>query len=134
MARSVGRIIEQRRLTDRLTFQARHDSLTALPNRVYFIELLETALAEARERADLLAVLFIDLDRFEQINDTLGHAAGDVLLRKVAARLGSLGKPDDLTGRIGADEFAGVSARPLDVPSVIKASHEVLAALREHDR
>ena len=131
MARSLGRIIEQRRVTDRLTFQARHDSLTALPNRVYFIELLEAALVEARERADLLAVLFIDLDRFKQINDTLGHAVGDVLLQKVAARLGSLVKTQDLIGRMGGDEFTVVLARPFDAQSVIRTSHEFLAALRE---
>ncbi len=131
MARSLGRAIEQRRVTDRLTFQARHDSLTALPNRVYFIELLEAALVAARERADLLAVLFIDLDRFKQINDTLGHAVGDVLLQKVAARLGSLVNADDLSGRMGGDEFTVVLAHPLDVQSVIRTSHQFLAALRE---
>ena len=131
MARSLGRMIEQRRVTDRLTFQARHDSLTALPNRVYFIELLEAALVEAREEADLLAVLFIDLDRFKQINDSLGHAVGDLLLQKVAARLRSLAKAEDLTGRMGGDEFTVVLARPLDVQSVIRMSHEILDALRE---
>src|SRR5260221_12373410 len=131
MARSLGRIIEQRRVTDRLTFQARHDSLTALPNRVYFIELLEAALVEARERADLLAVLFIDLDRFKQINDTLGHAVGDVLLQKVAERLLRLVKPSDLTGRMGGDEFTIVLAHPVSAQSVIGKSHEFLAALRE---
>ena len=69
-------MLEHRQL-DRLCFQARHDSLTALPNRVYFMELLETKLVEARQSAGQLAVLFIDLDRFKQINDTLGHAIGD---------------------------------------------------------
>src|SRR5258708_35597314 len=123
MARSLGRTIEQRRVIDRLTFQVRHDSLTALPNRVYFIELLEAALVEARERADLLAVLFIDLDRFKQINDTLGHAAGDVLLQKVAERLLRLVKPSDLTGRMGGGEFTGVLAHPVSARAVIGHLH-----------
>jgi diguanylate cyclase (GGDEF)-like protein len=124
MARSLGRTIEQSRVTERLTFQARHDSLTALPNRVYIMELLEAALAQARTRDGMLAVLFIDLDRFKQINDTLGHAIGDGLLRKVAARLRSLLTAGDLIGRMGGDEFTVVLSRPLDV-------QEFLAALRE---
>jgi diguanylate cyclase (GGDEF)-like protein len=124
MARSLGRTIEQSRVTERLTFQARHDSLTALPNRVYIMELLEAALAQARTRDGMLAVLFIDLDGFKQINDTLGHAIGDGLLRKVAARLRSLLTAGDLIGRMGGDEFTVVLSRPLDV-------QEFLAALRE---
>jgi diguanylate cyclase (GGDEF)-like protein len=125
MARSLGRVIAERTAIDRLAFQARHDSLTALPNRVYFIELLEAALVQARERGAALAVLFIDLDRFKQINDTLGHAVGDCLLGKVAERLRGLLAPDDLIGRMGGDEFTVALSRPLDVPS------EVLTVLRE---
>ncbi len=131
MARSLGRIILEHRQLDRLKFQARHDSLTALPNRVFFIELLESALVQARERAGLLAVLFIDLDRFKQINDTLGHAIGDRLLQNVAVRLRSLLTAGDLTGRMGGDEFTVVLPRPRDVHSVIGASQEFLDALRE---
>jgi len=127
MARSLERTIEQSRVNDRLTFQARHDALTALPNRVYFMELLETALASR----DPLAVLFIDLDRFKQINDTLGHAMGDRLLQSVANRLRRLLNPDDLTGRMGGDEFTVVLSLPRDVQSVIRTSREFLAALRE---
>ncbi|HEY6392410.1 MAG TPA: EAL domain-containing protein [Bryobacteraceae bacterium] len=127
MARSLRRTIEQIRVNDRLTFQARHDSLTALPNRVYFMELLETAL----ESRDPLAVLFIDLDRFKQINDTLGHAIGDGLLQSVAGRLRRLLNPDDLTGRMGGDEFTVVLPRPVDIRSVIGTSRKILAAIRE---
>ena len=127
LARSLGRTIEQSRVNDRLTFQARHDALTALPNRVYFMELLETALASR----DPLAVLFIDLDRFKQINDTLGHAIGDRLLQSVAGRLRRLLNPDDLTGRMGGDEFTVVLRHPLDVQSVIATSRTILAAIRE---
>jgi diguanylate cyclase (GGDEF)-like protein len=131
MARSLSRTIEERRVIDRLAFQARHDSLTALPNREYFVEVLEAALADARKRARPLAVLFIDLDRFKQINDTLGHAIGDGLLQKVAARLRSLLAAGDLIGRMGGDEFTIVLSRTPDVQSVIRTSQEILAALRE---
>jgi len=92
---------------------------------------LEAALIEARKRARTLAVLFIDLDRFKQINDTLGHAIGDGLLREVAARLGSLLIAGDLIGRMGGDEFTVFLSHPLDVQSVIRTSQEFLAALRE---
>jgi len=131
MARSLGRIVLEHRQLDRLKFQARHDSLTALPNRVYFMELLESALVKAREQASPLAVLFIDLDRFKQINDTLGHAIGDLLLQSVAGRLRSLLTADDLAGRMGGDEFTVALSRPLNIQPVIRTSQEFLAALRE---
>jgi len=131
MARSLGCVIEERKVIDRLAFQARHDSLTALPNREYFVEVLEAALIEARKRTNPLAVLFIDLDRFKQINDTLGHAIGDGLLRKVAARLRSLLAAGDLIGRMGGDEFTVVLSHSPDVESVVRTSQEFLAALRK---
>src|SRR5258708_21909847 len=95
------------------------------------MELLEAELVEAMQRAGPLAVLFIDLDRFKQINDTLGHAIGDRLLQKVAERLRRLLTADDLSGRMGGDEFTVVLSRPLDLQSVIRTSQEFLAALRE---
>src|SRR5260221_11811517 len=91
------------------------------------MELLEAALVEPRQRADLLAVLFIDLDRFKQINDTLGHAAGDVLLQKVAERLLRLVKAGGLTGRMGGDEFTVVLAHPVSAHSVNGKAPEFLA-------
>jgi diguanylate cyclase (GGDEF)-like protein len=131
LARSLARIVREHRQLDRLNFQARHDSLTALPNRVHFLELLETKLAAARARAGLLAVLFIDLDRFKQINDTLGHAIGDTLLQQVAERLRGLVTADDLTGRMSGDEFTMVLSRPADVETILHTSQAFLAALRE---
>jgi diguanylate cyclase (GGDEF)-like protein/PAS domain S-box-containing protein len=126
--------IEQRKLTERLEFQARHDSLTGLPNRAYFIELLEKALAEARERSAILAVLFIDLDRFKQINDTLGHTMGDRLLKEVGGRLRRLLTEDDLAGRMGGDEFTIVMTRQPDEQTAIQASEEFLEAFRAPHR
>ena len=126
--------IEQRRLTDGLEFQARHDSLTGLPNRSYFLELLKDALRNAQERSGTLAVLFIDLDRFKQINDTLGHAMGDRLLKEVGERLKLLLTEDDLAGRMGGDEFTIVLTRQPDEQTAIHASQEFLNAFRAPHR
>ncbi|TNM68394.1 EAL domain-containing protein [Deinococcus radiopugnans ATCC 19172] len=101
-----------------LAWQAHHDSLTGLPNRAGFL----TALGEAVERqqapaeaglpADLLAVLFLDLDGFKGINDTLGHTVGDQLLIKVAARLRGAQQPGEFTARLGGDEFMVLTSQP----------------------
>src|SRR5580658_3586530 len=132
--RLAARALEQRGLNDRLEFQARHDSLTGLPNRSYFMELLNAALREAEtdagRRPGYLAVLFIDLDRFKQINDILGHAMGDRLLREVGQRLKRLLTADDLAGRMGGDEFIIVLPRQPDEEAVALASREFLFALR----
>jgi diguanylate cyclase (GGDEF)-like protein/PAS domain S-box-containing protein len=132
--RLAARALEQRGLNDRLEFQARHDSLTGLPNRSYFMELLNAALREAETDAGRgsgkLAVLFIDLDRFKQINDILGHAMGDRLLREVGQRLKRLLTADDLAGRMGGDEFIIVLPRQPDEEAVALASREFLCALR----
>ncbi len=128
--RLAARALEQRGLNDRLEFQARHDSLTGLPNRSYFMELLNAALEDAGARSSYLAVLFIDLDRFKQINDILGHAMGDRLLREVGLRLKRLLTEDDLAGRMGGDEFIIVLARQPDEEAVALASREFLEALR----
>ncbi len=128
--RLAARALEQRGLNERLEFQARHDSLTGLPNRSYFMELLNAALEDAGERSGYLAVLFIDLDRFKQINDILGHAMGDRLLREVGLRLKRLLTEDDLAGRMGGDEFIIVLARQPDEEAAALASREFLEALR----
>jgi diguanylate cyclase (GGDEF)-like protein/PAS domain S-box-containing protein len=128
--RLAARALEQRGLNERLEFQARHDSLTGLPNRSYFMELLNAALEDAAERSGYLAVLFIDLDRFKQINDILGHAMGDRLLKEVGQRLKRLLTADDLAGRMGGDEFIIVLTRQPDEEAAALASREFLIALR----
>ena len=133
-ARLAALAVEQRKFTERLEFQARHDSLTGLPNRAYFIELLEEALVEARERSAILAVLFIDLDRFKQVNDTLGHTMGDRLLKEVGGRLRRLLTEDDLAGRMGGDEFTIVMTRQPDEQTVMQAAEEFLKAFRAPHR
>jgi diguanylate cyclase (GGDEF)-like protein len=91
------------RAEDTLTHQAYHDSLTGLPNRTLLLERIEAALAESPQRG--LALLFLDLDRFKLVNDTLGHEAGDKLLIEVAARLRTCIGANDTVARLGGDEF-----------------------------
>ena len=97
--------IEQRQLTDRLAYRAQHDSLTGLPNRPHFEEGLKRALAHARRYRQRIGILSVDLDRFKLVNDTLGHAAGDVLLKKTAERMQGCLRETDLIARWGGDEF-----------------------------
>jgi diguanylate cyclase (GGDEF)-like protein len=98
-------ITEQRRIQERIAYMAHHDGLTGLPNRVLLREGLEAALHSERDTHDL-AVLCLDLDRFKEINDTLGHATGDALLGVIAERLRSCVRDTDIVARIGGDEFA----------------------------
>jgi diguanylate cyclase (GGDEF)-like protein/PAS domain S-box-containing protein len=90
---------------ERIQYLATHDGLTGLPNRVMFGQILQLAIETARRYDRKLAVLFIDLDRFKIINDTLGHEAGDVLLREMAARLRECLRASDVVARLGGDEF-----------------------------
>ncbi|MFC0215299.1 EAL domain-containing protein [Paenibacillus chartarius] len=98
-------IAERARHEKQIEQLAFFDALTGLPNRVLFNERLEHALAAAEKNNHMLAVMFLDLDRFKHINDTLGHEAGDVLLKTVADRLTRCLRHDDLVSRMGGDEF-----------------------------
>jgi diguanylate cyclase (GGDEF)-like protein len=122
--------IEQRQLTDRLDVQARYDTLTGLPNRSYFLDRLGTALEAAKRQSEALGVLFIDLDRFKQINDTFGHAMGDRLLAEVGGRLRQLIGQRELASRMGGDEFSIAIAREQDEDGIVRASRAILNALR----
>jgi len=97
--------ISNSRLVDQIRFQALHDPLTGLPNRGLILDRTEQMLARARRTNEATAVLFIDLDGFKGVNDTLGHAAGDQLLRAVTARLALAMRESDSVGRLGGDEF-----------------------------
>jgi diguanylate cyclase (GGDEF)-like protein len=85
---------------------AYHDVLTGLPNRAYFDARLESLLADIRGGSGHLALMFLDLDRFKEVNDTFGHAVGDALIREVTAKLSALLRPGDVLARMGGDEFA----------------------------
>lgn len=130
-SRMAGIATEQRQLTDRLAFQAQHDFLTGLPNRFRLVELLEQRLNEAAVSRSLVAVLFIDLDRFKQINDSLGHPVGDRLLIEVAERLKLCLKAGrDVAARMGGDEFAVILANPESEADALKTSRAFLEILR----
>ena len=98
--------IEHCKLAAQLAFQAKHDSLTGLPNRLLFEERLDQAIAAARQRGSLIAIIWLDLDRFKNINDTLGHWVGDLLLLEVTKRFLARVSGENTLARLGGDEFA----------------------------
>src|ERR1700690_1789446 len=98
-------ITDRKVAEDRVQFLAYYDALTELPNRALLQDRLANALASGRRRKEKVAVLFLDLDRFKVINDSLGHSFGDLLLRKVADRLKSQVREQDTVARVGGDEF-----------------------------
>ena len=98
-------ITERREFERKLNRLALHDPLTGLPNRTLLLDRIGLALAALRHGSDLVGVIFCDLDRFKRINDSLGHAAGDRLLRQIAGRLRAAARPDDTVARLGGDEF-----------------------------
>jgi diguanylate cyclase (GGDEF)-like protein len=97
--------INNSRLVDQIRYQAVHDNLTGLPNRALILDRIEQMLARARRKEEPVAVLFVDLDGFKDVNDTFGHGIGDQLLRAVAERLSVVMREGDSIGRLGGDEF-----------------------------
>lgn len=104
-AHLAGIAIERRQSEERIQFMAHHDALTGLPNRVLFDEHVVSALQQARASGQWMALAFLDLDNFKLINDTLGHHAGDQLLRLVAGRMLACVRKSDMIVRVGGDEF-----------------------------
>jgi diguanylate cyclase (GGDEF)-like protein len=105
LARAVIYAVERKRSEAALALQALHDPLTALPNRALFLDRLRGALDRSRRTGDPVVVLFLDVDGFKQINDTLGHGAGDRLLTVLAERFRAMLRPMDTVARFGGDEF-----------------------------
>lgn len=102
---SLRDITERKKMEEQIRHMATHDTLTGLPNRFLVFDRLERAISLAHRNQQQLAVLFIDLDNFKQINDTLGHKAGDTILKEVAKRLLATVRSSDTVARIGGDEF-----------------------------
>lgn len=115
---------------ERFNHLAHHDPLTGLPNRVLLRDRLALALAKARRHGHLVGVAFLDLDRFKFVNDTLGHAMGDLLLQEVGHRLAGCVRADDTVSRLGGDEFALVFSELHDAAGGVHVGNKVLAALK----
>lgn len=111
--------------------QANHDMLTGLPNRAYFCERLDEALAQARRNGREGALLFIDLDRFKIVNDSLGHEAGDQLLRSVAERIGTALRAGELLFRLGGDEFTVILPQTGDSTDAAHAAQRIVQRMAE---
>ncbi|MFN8202949.1 MAG: diguanylate cyclase [Solirubrobacteraceae bacterium] len=104
-ARRLAAARERERAAQQLAHERLHDALTGLPNRALFEDRAEHAIAAARRRGDAIAVVFMDLDNFKRINDSLGHARGDAVLQEIARRLRSSVRTSDTVSRFGGDEF-----------------------------
>ncbi|WP_160310538.1 sensor domain-containing protein [Microvirga vignae] len=110
---------------------ANHDSLTGLPNRVLFQRRLEQALGAAQQRGSSVSLLLIDLDDFKDVNDTLGHDAGDTLLKETATRLSMMVREQDMVARLGGDEFAVLVLEPLTLSHAASLAGSMLKKLRQ---
>jgi diguanylate cyclase (GGDEF)-like protein len=124
-------VTEKNEAAEKIMLLARTDALTGLANRATFIDRLRQAFAAAKRGANPFAVLYLDLDRFKDVNDTLGHFAGDLLLKAVAERLKGCTRETDLVARLGGDEFAILQAELIDLPNagaLASKVHDVLAA------
>ncbi|WP_413438798.1 EAL domain-containing protein [Sulfuriferula sp. GW1] len=119
------------RKQDELYYLAHYDQLTKIPNRMLFNDRLTQACREAVRKDTLVGLLFIDVDRFKQINDSMGHRFGDLLLVALAERLQSCSRDCDTVGRLGGDEFAILMDTPQDAGSISMLSKRVVDSMRE---
>jgi len=124
-----GEIAERRQAEARVHHMAYHDNLTGLPNRALLSDRLERAMLAAQRSGRKLAVMFIDLDRFKTINDSLGHMTGDVLLKEVAARLCRAVRASDTVARLGGDEFVVLVPGIRDTDEAARVAEKVIEAL-----
>jgi diguanylate cyclase (GGDEF)-like protein len=136
LARQTSVSLEKGRLLDRLREEAAtnehlatHDTLTGLPNRVWFLQRLTQAIDEARRSGSCVGVILMDLDRFKEVNDTLGHHNGDELLKEIGRRLRGL-LEDDLVARLGGDEFAVLLSSTPDRATALRDAKEIVRSLR----
>ncbi len=118
-------VTQRRQAEERLSFLAQYDSLTGLPNRYLLLDRLDAAMQRARRNNTLLGVMFMDIDRFKQINDTHGHAIGDVLLQQVAERLAGSLRATDTVARLGGDEFTVLVENAANVDEITAIADKI---------
>jgi diguanylate cyclase (GGDEF)-like protein len=123
-------VTERKRADERIEALAYHDALTGLPNRRLVLDRLGVALAHAHRHGKRLGVMFLDLDDFKDVNDSLGHQAGDELLKAIAARLGGAMRAEDTLARIGGDEFVVLLTQVCDATQAAAVGQQVLGLLR----
>ena len=122
----LGRVIERKRSEEHMAHLLHHDALTGLPNRLLFHDRLRQAMTNANRRQRLVGVAFLDLDEFKNINDTLGHDAGDLLLKQVAVRLLSVMREGDTVARLGGDEFTLIFADMALVNDIARTARKIM--------
>ena len=118
-------------LQNKLAVMAMHDALTGLPNRSLLYDRFNIACAQAQRNNRKLAVMELDLDRFKTINDTLGHAAGDELLKATADRLSAMVRKSDTVARLGGDEFVVLIPEFTNIKDVLKTAQKILSAFQK---
>jgi len=123
-------ITERKRAQERIEHLAYHDALTGLPNHVLLKDRLDIAMSRARHDGRSIAVLFLDLDRFKVVNDSLGHAIGDRLLQRVGERLSSMVREGDTVARLGGDEFVVVLSDLTRIEDAVRLGEKIVAGLR----
>ncbi|MEJ2644461.1 MAG: EAL domain-containing protein [Gammaproteobacteria bacterium] len=126
---NVQDITERKKTERRLTHLATHDPLTGLPNRARFLDRLDMALENAKRNETLGAVIFLDLDGFKSINDTMGHSVGDRLIQEVGRRLRSAVRQSDTVARLGGDEFTVIATNFRSVCSVEKMAAKIIRSI-----
>lgn len=131
IANVLAMAIDRKKAEEQIEHQAYHDALTGLPNRLLLEDRLSVAVAQAHRSGEILAVLLIDLDRFKVINDTLGHPAGDELLREAAARFIRSVREGDTIARMGGDEFAVLLPNLNSDEVALQISDRIASSLRE---
>lgn len=124
-------ITARKRIEERLAHMATHDTLTGLPNRRLFNDRLNIAMARAHRNQEPLALMLLDLDRFKEVNDTLGHSVGDELLQVVGERLASLVRESDTVARMGGDEFTLILPEVAEAGDAAKVAEKILKGFQK---
>lgn len=129
LSNTLAAAIERKQGEDRMTYMAQFDALTGLPNRSMYLDRLGLTLIDSERERLPVGVLFVDIDRFKNVNDTLGHAVGDMLLVEIAERLRCAVRPGDTIGRLGGDEFALALAQLARVDDAALVAQKIVSAL-----